>query len=148
MELANLSTRLLQDLPFCRLVPPKRVRFEMRAFQVSENPRSPVQAVCCMLDALDRGTLNSRAPKIGVTALSEARCQDLLQAYVVRRMQHASVSYTLMLALLRVLAVQLVSFSHSAYFDCKMLKELCVLVCSCYRYDSSSYHQHRQVLKP
>ena len=124
VELANLSTRLLLDLPFCRLVSPKRVRFDMRAFQVSDCPRSPVQVVCCALDALDRSTLNSKALSIGAASLPEARCQDLLQSYVVRQMGHTSMSYALMLSLLRVLAVQLVSFNHSAYFDCKMLREL------------------------
>ena len=122
VELANLSTRLLLDLPFCRLVSPKSVRFDMRAFQVSDCPRSPAQVVCCTLDALDRNTLNTRAVKIGATPLPEARCQDLLQVYLVRRM--GTMSYSLMLALLRVLAAQLVSFSHSVYFDCKTLKEL------------------------
>ncbi|CAE7349564.1 RNF213 [Symbiodinium sp. CCMP2592] len=124
VELANLSSPILRTLPFRNLVMPKVVRFSVRSLQVSDCPRSPVQVVCCTLDSLDQQTLNMQPLCLGKAAIPEARCQDLLEKYVVQKMNRGSVSYSLMLALLRVLAVQLVCFHQSTYFQCATLKEL------------------------
>ena len=124
VELANLSSPILRTLPFRNLVMPKVVRFSIRSLQVSDCPRSPVQVVCCTLDSLEQQTLNTQPLCLGTAAIPEARCQYLLDKYVLQKMKCGSVSYSLMLALLRVLAVQLVCFHQSTYFQCATLKEL------------------------
>ncbi|CAJ1333582.1 unnamed protein product [Effrenium voratum] len=123
VELANLSTPVLRKLAFCNLVSPKAVRFSLDSFQVCRAPRSPAQVVCRVLDALHDRRLDSQPLRLeDPVSLPATRCLDLLQEYIVRRLQGPS--YALVHTVLRVLAPQLVSFGHSAYFDPKTLKQL------------------------
>lgn len=83
-----------------------------------------MQVVCRILDAYDTRTLQLQRVTFD-GALAEERCRDLLQRYLVRKLEvKGNPSYTLLHVLLRVLAEQFISLEHSAYFEPAMLKQL------------------------
>ena len=106
-----------------------------------------MQVVCRILEAYEARTLPLQRVAFD-SALSEERCRDLLQRYIVRKLEAKGVgtskvtlfpstwtssgvsrapgdaSYALLHVLLRVLAVQFISLEHSAYFDPATLKQL------------------------
>ncbi|CAE8620350.1 unnamed protein product [Polarella glacialis] len=124
VELGNLSDQgLLLDLPFCSLFPPLDMRFSWARFIISGSPRNPVQVVCQTLHAMDSGTLDVKKLELDAAApLAADRCRELLASHVLPLFSGPP-SFSALHTLLRVLATQLVSFSISAFFDCRTLRD-------------------------
>eukprot|EP00434_Breviolum_minutum_P031940 symbB.v1.2.028246.t1/scaffold2978.1/size66007/3 len=123
VELANVSTGVLRNLTISSLVSPTIAKFDISAFLVCPQPRSPAQVVCKVLEAFENQSLQSRPVTLDGEGLREERCRELLRRYIVNQIQGPP-SYALVHTVLRVLAVQFISFSNSAYFDPKQLKDL------------------------
>ena len=113
------------------LLPPiLHLRFSLDRFVVSREPRSPVQAVCRCLQALEDGTLETTDLEEDLQALPVLEggvCRRLLREHLLLPGSATAAgdpSFAALHATLNVLAPQLVSMHRSAYFKVATLRRI------------------------